>query len=364
MNAKPRQTVPSILTTNHTQSAEGVLIPPENTDATAFAFGDPEPVLDSSISDYLGVFADSNGLWYLPPVSLTGLAKTMYSNGTHATALEFKKNQLLANWKENPMIAREHIRAAFQDYDVFQNAYFLAIRNYLGGINRYVRLPAINMRVGTDNNYFLLKTDGSFIEYRATDIVHLNGGDIRQSIYGVPIYFSGIQSILLGEAATLFRRKYYQNGAHTGYIMVTFDLDKDKATQIQNAITQSKGPGNHRSMYLNMRSTVAGKPGLTKDRIQVIPVGDFGNKDEYDKIKSITQQDILNMHRVPAGLASIMAENAAGHGDLKNIREVYYDCETIPKQAIWQELNDHLPTRAKIQFNEPRWLVDQKAGGA
>jgi PBSX family phage portal protein len=180
----------------------------------------------------------------------------------------------------------------------------------------------------------------------------------------VPTYFSGIQSILLGEAATLFRRKYYQNGAHTGYIMVTFDLDKNKANDIQEAITQSKGPGNHRSMYLNMASTIQGKPGYTKDRIQVIPVGDFGNKDEYDKIKSITQQDILNMHRVPAGLASIMAENAAGHGDLKNVREVYYDCETLPKQAIWQELNDHLPQRGKIQFNEPRWLVDSKAGAA
>lgn len=359
---KPRQRVASEYTSNVAVSGE--LMPADNkkTKSRAFSFGDPEPILGSQISDYLGLFAHSNGYWYLPPVSLPGLAKTMYANGTHASVLEFKHNQLAASFQDNPMIARSEIRMAFKDYEVFQNAYFLAIRNWLGGINRYVRLPAINMRVGTDNNFFLLQTDGGFIEYSANDIVHLNGGDIRQSIYGVPTYFAGIHSILLGEAATLFRRKYYLNGAHSGYIMVTFDLDDDKAEEIENAIAQSKGPGNHRSMFINMSSFVGGKAGITKDRIQLIPVGDFGNRDEYDKIKEVTQQDILNMHRVPAGLASIMANNAAGHGDLKNVREVYYDCETIPKQAIWQELNEQLLTRAKIQFNEPRWLVNQNAG--
>lgn len=353
---KPRQRLDS----SYTSTASGVLMPadpPRKSNPRAFTFGDPEPVLASHMSDYLGVFADSNSLWYVPPVSLPGLAKTMYANGTHASVLEFKQNQLLASWKDNPMIQAKEAHAAFKDFEVFDNAYFLAIRNFLGGINRYVWLPAINVRVGTDNNYFLLNSNGSFTEYTTNDIVHLNGGDIRQAIYGVPTYFSGIQSILLGEAATLFRRKYYLNGAHSGYVMVTFDLEDAQADVLEDAMKQTKGPGNHRSMYLNMQSTIGGKPGYTKDRVQIIPVGDFGNKDEYDKIKEVTQQDILNMHRVPAGLASIMANNAAGHGDLKNVREVYYDCETVPKQAIWKQLNDQLPARAQIDFKEPRWLT-------
>lgn len=340
------------------------LVPVENkskSSAKAFTFGEPEPMLSNNMSDYLGVFADSNGLYYLPPVSLPGLAKTLYSNGTHATAIEFKQKQLLANWKDNPLISREQIRFALADFNVFDNVYFLAIRNRLGGINRFVRLPAINMRVGTDNNFFLLNNLGSFKEYPASEIYHLNGGDIRQGLYGVPTYFSGIQSILLGEAATLYRRKYYINGAHSGYIMVTFDLEDDQAKDLENSIKGTKGPGNHRSLYLNMESTIGGKPGYTKDRVQIIPVGDFGNKDEYDKIKEVTMQDILNMHRVPAALASIMPLNNATHGDLKNIREVYYDSETLPAQAIWTELNDRLPSRGKIVFNEPRWLLKEGA---
>ena len=356
---KPRQRIDS----SYTSTASGVLMPAElkKGNSHVFSFGEPESVLSGNMCDWLGVFADSNGYWYIPPVSLVGLAKTMNANGTHASVLEFKQNQLLASFKDNPMIAHREARTAFKDFEVFDNAYFLAIRNFLGGINRYVRLPAINMRVGTEDNYYLLNSNGSWTEYDAADIIHLNGGDIRQSIYGVPTYFSGINSIMLGEAATLFRLKYYKNGAHTGYILLTFDLEDDKAEDIENAMKQSKGPGNHRSMFINMPASVAGKPGYMKDRVQLIPVGDFGNRDEFDKIKNITQQDVLNVHRVPAGLASIMANNAAGHGDLKNVREVYYDCETIPKQAIWQELNDQLLTRAKIGFNEPRWLVDAKA---
>jgi PBSX family phage portal protein len=356
---KPRQRIDS----SYTSTASGVLMPaePKKSNSHVFSFGEPESVLSGNMCDWLGVFADSNGYWYIPPVSLVGLAKTMNANGTHASVLEFKQNQLLASFKDNPMIAHREARTAFKDFEVFDNAYFLAIRNFLGGINRYVRLPAINMRVGTEDNYYLLNSNGSWTEYAAADIIHLNGGDIRQSIYGVPTYFSGINSIMLGEAATLFRLKYYKNGAHTGYILLTFDLEDDKAEDIENAMKQSKGPGNHRSMFINMPASVAGKPGYMKDRVQLIPVGDFGNRDEFDKIKNITQQDVLNVHRVPAGLASIMANNAAGHGDLKNVREVYYDCETIPKQAIWQELNEQLPARAKIGFNEPRWLVDTKA---
>ncbi len=358
---KPRHRLPATIDGSYSvESTQSLPAEPSKVKAKAFSFGDPEPVLSGGITDYLGIFADSNALYYIPPVSLSGLSKLLSANGTHASALGFKCNQLLANWKENPMISRKEIRAAFQDYLVFENGYLLAIRNGLGGVNRYVRLPAINMRVGTDNNYWLLNNDGSMQEFAARDIIHLQGNDVRQSIYGVPDYFAGVQSILLGEAATLFRRRYYQNGAHAGYIFVTFDLDDDMADDIEDAIANTKGPGNYRSMYLNMSSTVGGKTGITKDRVQLIPVGDYGNNDEYDKIKEVTQQDILNLHRVPAALASIMPMNVAGHGDLKNIREVYYDSEILPMQAIWEELNDVLPQRGRIEFKEPRWLVDSK----
>lgn len=66
----------------------------------------------------------------------------------------------------------------------------------------------------------------------------------------------------------------------------------------------------------------------------------MGNNDEYKDVKSVTMQDILNVHRVPAPLASIMPSNAGGFGDLQNIRDVYHHAEVLPMQRIWQQLNE------------------------
>ena len=330
----------------------------ESTDPiiNTFEIGDPEPMLDSNPMDYLGIFTSTSDKYYIPPVSLNGLSKILNANGNHRSVIGFKNNQLSSLFKDNTMIGHTEFIAAVLDYETFSNAYFLAIRNRLNTVNRYVRLPALNMRVGTDNNFFYLKKDGSKTEYSAHEILHIKGIDVRQNIYGLPEYFAAIQSILLGEAATLFRRKFYNNGAHAGYILATYDLDKEQATGLKDAIKNTKGPGNYRSVYLNMKSTVGGKPGITKDRIQLIPIGEIGNNDEYEKVKSVTMQDILNVHRVPAPLASIMPSNAGGFGDLKNIRDVYHHSEVLPMQRIWQQLNEKIPARGRVFFNEPRWL--------
>ena len=48
-------------------------------------------------------------------------------------------------------------------------------------------------------------------------VFHLLEPDINQELYGMPEYLSALNSAWLNESATLFRRKYYQNGAHAGY---------------------------------------------------------------------------------------------------------------------------------------------------
>ncbi len=59
--------------------------------------------------------------------------------------------------------------------------------------------------------------------FAAGSVFHLIEPDINQELYGLPEYLSALNSAWLNEAATLFRRKYYQNGAHAGYIMYMTD---------------------------------------------------------------------------------------------------------------------------------------------
>lgn len=123
----------------------------------------------------------------------------------------------------------------------------------------------------------------------------------------MPDYLGGLQSALLNQDATLFRRKYFLNGAHMGFIFYATDshMDDDTEEEMKEMIAGSKGVGNFRSMFVNIPD---GKP----DGIKLIPVGDIATKDEFAAIKGITAQDVLTSHRFPAALAGIIPTNGGG----------------------------------------------------
>ncbi len=106
---------------------------------------------------------------------------------------------------------------------VFGEAYFYRVPNAFGQILELLHLPAINMRVKVDGGFAQLEQNGRETEFEAHEIEHVLNYDVEQNIYGVPEYLGGLQALLLNEAATLFRRRYYSNGAHAGYIFYTND---------------------------------------------------------------------------------------------------------------------------------------------
>ncbi len=129
--------------------------------------------------------------------------------------------------------------------------------------------------------------------YRPEDVIWLAQYDPEQQVYGMPDYLGGLQSALLNQDATLFRRKYFLNGAaYMGFIFYATDPDMDDDTEqeMKEVIASSKGVGNFRSMFVNIPN---GKP----DGIKLIPVGDIATKDEFAAIKGITAQDVLTSHR-------------------------------------------------------------------
>ena len=61
----------------------------------------------------------------------------------------------------------------------------------------------------------------------------------------MPDYLGGLQSALLNQDATLFRRKYFLNGAHMGFIFYATDpnMDDDTEEEMKEMIASSKGWG-------------------------------------------------------------------------------------------------------------------------
>ena len=315
----------------------------------AFSFGEPESVLSNNLADYLGVFLQENGEYYEPPVSLSGLGKLLRANAHHGAILPFKRNLLVKNFVPSLGLSRQTLLRAGLDYLVFGMAYFQNITNAFGQTLYLKHIPTINMRRMQDRNRFLRLRPGGgeSIKFAAGEIIQVSEYDVNQQLYGVPDYLGGMQALMLNEAATLFRRRYYENGAHMGYIFYTTDesLDPDDEELLKTAITNSKGVGNFRSMFMNV-------PGGDPDGVKIIPVGDIATKDEFERVKNISRNDILSMHRIQPALAGIMPEQNSGFGDLEKIARVYFEFEVEPLQQIFLQLNDHLPGPRQFSFKE------------
>ena len=339
------------MTTEETETLPTDYLPAEQTEnrpVEAFTFGDPEPVLDGYINDYGGVFLDHNGEYYQPPVSLIGLARLLRANAYHGPILEFKTNIVMRGFQGSTVLNRRVMHAAATDYNVFLNCYFQRIRNGYGETVGVRHLPAINMRkLKEPGRYGMLNRRGQLIKFRLGEVVHIKNYDVNQTIYGMPWYLGAIQSMLLNEDATLFRRKYYLNGAHVGYIFYSSGagLSGEDQKSIKQAIKGSRGLGNFRNMFLHIPN------GREKD-VQILPVGDFSTKDELEKIKNISRDDIIAAHRLPAAMAAVIPSGNSNFGDITKVDSVYEKNEIIPIREQLETINDWLPEWGQVSFSE------------
>jgi len=322
-------------------------------DSIAFSFGDPEWVLGSQITDYLGTVYDSNQEYYTPPLSPSGLVKVTGANAHHGSCIYFKRNLLVRQYRPNQVLPLMDLNAAALDFEILGNCYLQTFSNHLGQIVRLAHLPAVNMRRGQDTagqtRYCLLKKNGGKVWFNPGEVLHVAEYEPLQQIYGQPQYMGGLQSALLSEDATLFRRRYYQNGSHMGFIFYTNDpnLDSDTEKKLKQQIRAGKGVGNFRSMFINI-------PNGAEKAVQIIPVGDIAQRDEFERIKRISADEVLVAHRMQPSLAGVKPDNTGGFGDIEKISRVYIQNEIGPKAMVFMEaINQHLPAGRKIAFDIP-----------
>ena len=303
----------------------------------AFSFGDPESVLASNMGEYLGVFATDDGRIYTPPVSRTGLARMLRANAHHGTIPRFKRNLLLRDFLPSSGCSAETMGRAALDFMVFGEAYLQRLRNMIGQVLELRHLPAINMRRKVGGGFVMLLAQGKELHFEEDEVEHVMDYDVEQDIYGVPDYLGGMHALLLNESATLFRRRYYNNGAHAGFIFYTNDpdLSDEDERKLKSQIAGSKGVGNFRSLFVNI-------PGGTEKAIQIIPVGDIATRDEFERVKNITRNDVIAAWRMNPALAGVMPENAAGFGDIEKIDRVYTNNEIRPICQLFMQLNQSL----------------------
>jgi PBSX family phage portal protein len=313
--------------------------------AEAFTFGDPMPVLErAEILDYVETWAA--GKWFEPPVSFAGLAKSFRAGVHHGSAIYFKRNVLASTFIPHKMLSRDEFGKWALDFLVFGNAPIEAAKNKLGGRLPLKRAPAKYVRRSTDLQGFY-QINGWQIEheFEAGSIFHLMEPDINQEVYGLPEYLGALHSAWLNESATLFRRKYYENGSHAGFILYMTDAaqKQEDVDNLREALKQSKGPGNFRNLFMYA-------PNGKKEGIQLIPVSEVTAKDEFFNIKNVTRDDLLAAHRIPPQLMGIVPSNTGGFGAADTAAEVFGANEIEPLQRRFTQLNEWLGDEV-VRFN-------------
>lgn len=314
------------------QHVEGHAAQPQH--AEVFTFGDPEPVMEArDILDLLEAWW--NQKYYEPPISLHALSKSFRANPHHSSAIYVKRNLLVSTYAPHPLLPKREFSRFALEYLAFGNGYLHQIENRLGGTWGLRALPAKYTRVGTDDTYWWVPGPWGEQELPQGRVFHLAEPDLNQEIYGVPEYLSGLQAAWLNEAATLFRRKYYLNGSHAGFILYMTDPahDEEDIKQMRQALKEAKGPGNFRNLFMYA-------PQGKKDGIQVIPIAEVQAKDEFFNVKSVSRDDVLAAHRVPPELMGVVPQNIGGFGDVTKAAQVFARNELGPLQERMKELNE------------------------
>lgn len=310
----------------------------QNLSPLAFSFGDPEPVLDRNWMDYLE--CNFNGRWFEPPVSMHGLAKSARSMPHLWSGIIFKRNFLASFFTPHKLLNTKNFEQLALDFIWSGNLYAEKIQSRLGNTIEYKAALAKYIRIGEHLDTFYQVQHNHILDYQEHQfqygsICHIREMDIDQEIYGVPEYMSSLQSAWLNESATLFRRKYYNNGSHAGYILYMNDAAQDinDINKVKDALKQSKGPGNFRNLFLYA-------PGGKKDGVQIIPISEVAAKDDFNSIKGISRDDVLAALRIPPQLLGIVPNNTGGFGSIKDATEMFWFNEIHPIQTRMTAFNE------------------------
>lgn len=273
---------------------------------------------------------------------MAGLARAYRVTAHHSSAIQFKRDQLLRLFRPTRYLDRRNFGEFVLNYLGMGNAY-LERRDNLAGRPLVLRnSPALYTRRGVEpDSYWWVPGYKQETAFRAGSVFHQYEPDLTQELYGIPEYLSAMQSAFLNEQATLFRRRYYQNGSHAGFVFYLSEasIDEEGADAIEEALADSKGVGNFKNLFVHA-------PNGKKDGVQILPIAQLGASDEFLGIKDTTRDDILAAHRVPPILLGVVPKNAGGFGNIVEASNTFHYNVIAPVMMRLLEVNDWLGDEA------------------
>lgn len=320
---------------------------PSKEAVTAFALDDAVGALDRhELLSYSECWW--NGRWYEPPVKPKQLSQMLQASAHHGSAIRVKRNLLVKHFIPHRLLSRDEFAKFALDFLVMGNAYLEAVPNIAGRTAALRNSLAVNTRRGREGRFWFVEDWHQPHEFDAGRVFHLIEHDPGQEIYGRAEYLSAVQSLLLNENATLFRRRYYLNGAHAGFVFYLNEatMSQEDIDAVRDAMRKARGAGNFRNLFIHA-------PNGKKDGVQIIPISEVAAKDEFFNIKNVTRDDILAAHRVPPQMLGVIPSNNGGFGDVRTAADIFFVNEIEPLMMRLSEVNDWLGTQV-VSFSDYR----------
>ena len=238
-----------------------------------------------------------NGHYYELPVNQEDLIGLLRVGVHHSSALHCKLNVLTSTFEPTALLSRAEFKKLAFNFLVTGNGYLSAERNRFGKVLGFKNRLSVYMRRSSKkyekDGYFYLRSHviatADFIP--KSDVIHLMQPDLVQEVYGIPDYLAGLSSAELNHSATTFRRRYYDNGSHAGFIVYATDnnMNNDDWNNLKDQFKKAQREGNFRNVFLRSPD---GKP----EGIKLIPISEVAAKDEFLNIKGVTSQEIGRAH--------------------------------------------------------------------
>ncbi|CAI1699137.1 phage portal protein, PBSX family [Serratia marcescens] len=294
----------------------------------------PSVVLDrQDILDYTECVG--NGKWIEPPVSFSGLAKSLRAAVHHSSPIYVKRNILASTYIPHLLLSQQDFSRFVLDYLVFGNTFLEKGFSVTGKLLKLETSPAKYTRRGVyPSVYWFVQSFAEPHPFAPDSVFHLLEPDINQELYGMPEYLSALNSAWLNESATLFRRKYYQNGAHAGYIMYVTDAAQNNTNveALREAMSDSKGMGNFKNLFFYAPN---GKP----DGIKIVPLSEVATKDDFFNIKRSAPLTCWTPTASPTSCWAT-SRRTSSVGDVGKAAKVFVRNELTPLQQHIKEVND------------------------
>lgn len=302
----------------------------------AFTFGEPESVIDRrDLPQYFELWRTTN--WYHPPLPMVRLAQVFNMSPHHRSAIALKVNLLVSHQAATRWLGKDDFERFALDFLQMGNGYLERVPNLAGGLLRAAFTPARHTRRGIKADQYWFVENGVEPDhpFEPGSIFQLQQPDVAQEVYGMPEWISALQSGLLNENATLFRRRYYLNGAHAGFVFHVSDtiINQETVDQLTEQFKRAKGVGNFKNLFLYT-------PGGKKDGVQIHPIADVAAKDEFMNVKNISRDDLLAAHRVPPQLIGIIPQNSAGFGKVSEALDAFFEIEIVPIMQRMLRMNE------------------------